>query len=48
MYINWFAWIIFIHDHIFYTKYWGYKNSLDYLNVMSNYHYHGENKVITQ
>ena len=24
------------------------KNSPDYLNIMVNYHYHGENRVITQ
>ena len=40
--------MIFIHDRICYTKYWGNKNSLDSLNVMVNYHYHGENRVITR
>ena len=26
----------------------GNKNSPDSLNIMANYHYHGENRVITQ
>jgi len=26
----------------------GNENSTDYLNVMVNYHYHGENRVNTQ
>ena len=26
----------------------GNKNSPDYLNIMANYHYHGENRVIIQ
>ena len=48
MYMNWFTWIIFIHDRICYTKIGGNNNSPDYFNVMVNYHYHGENRVITR
>ena len=48
MYINCFTWIIFIHDSICYTKNWGNDNSPDSLDVMVNYHYHGENRVITR
>ena len=47
MYINWFTWIIFIHDHICYTKIGGNENSPYSLNVMVNWHYHDENRVIT-
>ena len=40
MYINWFAWIIFFDDRD--------KEKLsNFLNVMVNYHYHGESRVIT-
>ena len=46
MYINWFACIIFIHDRICYTKNGGNDNSPDSLNVMVNYHYNDENRVI--
>ena len=40
-------------DHIFhyricYMKIGVNKNSPNYLNVMVNYHYHGENRVITR
>ena len=42
MYMNWFTWIIFIHDHMCYTKNGGNENSPDYLNAMVNYHYHSE------
>ena len=45
---NCFTWIIFFHDCIFYTKIRGNENSPDSLNVMVNYHYHGENRVITR
>ena len=48
MYINWFTWIIFIHDCICYTKIGGNENYPDSLNVMVNYHYHRENRVITR
>ena len=48
MYINWFSWIIYINDHICYIKNGGNDNSPDSLNVMVNYHYHGENSVITR
>ena len=48
MYINWFTWKIFFHDHIFYTKIGSNKNYPDSLNVMANYHYHGENRLITR
>ena len=48
MYINWFTWIIFIHDSICYTKTEVNENYLDSLNVMVNYYYHGENRVITR
>ena len=37
----------FLHDCICYTKFGGNKNSPNFLNVMVNYHYHGENGVIT-
>ena len=40
MNINWFTWMIFIHNHICYLKIGGNKNSPDYLNIMVNYHYH--------
>ena len=48
MYINWFTRIICIDGHICYTKKRGNENSPDSLNVMVNYHYHGESKLITQ
>ena len=48
MYINWFNWIIFIHDRICYTKIRGNKDSPDSLNAMVSYHYHGENRVTTR
>ena len=44
MYINWLNWMIFIHNYICYTKNGGKENFPDYLNVMVDYHYHGENK----
>ena len=48
MYINWFAWILFINDSISYTKIGGNDNSTYSLNVMVYYHYHGENRLITR
>ena len=45
--MNWFTWIIFIHDCIYFTKIGGDENSPDSLNVMVNYHYQGENRVVT-
>ena len=47
MYINWFTWIMSINDHIYYTKNGGDENSPYSLNVMVNYHYHSEKRVIT-
>ena len=47
MYINWSNWIIFVHDRICYTEIGGNKNHPDSLKLMVNYHYHGENRVIT-
>ena len=47
VYENWFICIIYINDHIFYIKNGGNKNAPDSLNVMVNYHYHSENRVIT-
>ena len=38
--------MIFIHDHICYTKIGGDDGSPDSLNVMVKYHYHGVNRVI--
>ena len=34
--MNWFAWIIFIHAGICYTKIGDTNNSPDYLNLMLN------------
>ena len=48
MYINWFTRIIYINDRICYIKNGGNENSPYSLNVMVNYHYHSENRVITQ
>ena len=48
MYINWFTWIISINDHKCYIKNGGNNNSPDSLNIMVNYHYHSENRVITR
>ena len=48
MYINWFTRIISINDHICYIKNWGNDNSPDSLNIMVNYHYQSENRVITR
>ena len=48
MYINWFTWIIFFHDCICYTKIGGNENSPSSPNIIINYHYHGENWVITR
>ena len=48
MYINWFTRIIEIDDHICYNKNRGNENSPYSLNVMVNYHYHSENRVITR
>ena len=41
MYINWFAWIIFINDCVI-QKIGGNENSSNDLNIMVNYHYHNE------
>ena len=48
MYINWFTRIIYINDHICYILNGGNENSSDSLNIMVNYHYHSENRVITR
>ena len=48
MYINWFTRIISINDNICYIKNWGNESSPDSLNIMANYHYHSENRVITR
>ena len=48
MNINWFSWIIFIHHCICYTNIGGNDSSQDSLNILVNYHYHSENRVITQ
>ena len=45
--MNWFACIMFIYDHICYTKVGGNKNSPDSLNIMINYYHHDENRVST-
>ena len=34
------------HDCICYTKIGGNDNSPNYINVMSNYHFHGESRVM--
>ena len=41
------GYFIFIYDPICYTKSGEKKNSPYYLNIMANYHYHSENRVIT-
>ena len=46
MYVNWFIWIIFINDHICYTKIGGNEDSTDSLNLMVHYQYYGENRLI--
>ena len=46
IYINWFTWIIFLCDSIRYTKKWGNENSPNSINIMVNYRYQGENRVI--
>ena len=46
--MNWFTWITFMHDRICYTKIGDNDNYPYYVNVMENYHYHGENRIITQ
>ena len=47
MYINWFTWKIFFMIVYVTRKIGGDKNSPNYLNIMENYHYHGENRVTT-
>ena len=46
MYINWFTWVIFFMKVYVFQKIGGNKNDPNSLNVMVNYHHHGENKVI--
>ena len=48
MYINWFDWILFFMIIYVIQKIGGKENSPDSLNIMVNYHYHGENRVITR
>ena len=48
MYINWFTWIIFFTIVHAIQKIGGDENSPNSLNIMVNYNYHGENRVITQ
>ena len=48
MYNNWFNWIIFFIILYLIQKNWGNENSPDSLNVMLNYRYHGENRLIAQ
>ena len=36
------------HDRICYTKMGGNQNSPNYINIMVNYHYHGENRESTR
>ena len=48
MYFNWFAWIIFSMIAYIILKIRGNKNSPNSINVMVNYHYHGENRVINR
>ena len=47
MCINWFSWIIFFIIVYVIQKIRGNENSQNYLNVMVNYHYHFENRLIT-
>ena len=47
MYINWFNWILYFHDHICYREIGGSNNFPNDLNGMVNYDYHSENRVIT-
>ena len=44
MYINWFTWILFFMIVHVMQKIRGNKNSPNSLNIMVNYHYHGENR----
>ena len=46
MYINWFDWIIFSMIVYVIQKLGGDKNYPNSLNVMVNYHCHGENRII--
>ena len=48
MYINWFTWIIFFIIVYAIEINEGKDNSPNFLNAMVNYHYHGENRVITR
>ena len=48
MYINWLTWIIFFMIVYVIPKIMGNKNSPNYLNIMVNYHYHGDKRVITR
>ena len=47
MYINWFTEIIFFMIVYVIQEIGDNENSPNSLNVMVNYHYHGENRVIT-
>ena len=47
MCINWFTWIIFFIIVYVIPEIGGNENSQIYLNIMVNYHYHGESVVIT-
>ena len=48
MYIYWFTWILFFIVVYVIQKIGGNKNSTSSLNILVNYHYHGENWVITR
>ena len=48
MYIDRFTWIVFFMIVYVIQKIGGNKNSPNSLNVMVNYHYHDENRVITR
>ena len=47
MYINWFTGVIFFMIVYVIQEIGGNENSPNSLNVMVNYHYHVENRVIT-
>ena len=48
MYINWFTWIIFSVIVYAVQKNGGNENFPNDLNIMVNYHYHGEKILSTQ
>ena len=46
--MNWFTWIIFIHDRICHSKIGGNRNSLYSLDLMVNCYYYGGKRVTTR